>query len=75
MFKMPCAGKYHAHAFGVAVFDAVFVFDRASGLDHRIDAYFVGDLHAICKREERVARHHTSFQVEAERLRFGDSLP
>ena len=54
MFEVADTCQHHAHALGIAVVDAVLVFDRATRLDDCGDASFVGDGDAVREREEGV---------------------
>ena len=74
MLEVAYAGEHHAHALGIAVVDAVLVFDGSSRLHHCGDACFVGDGDTVREREEGVGSHHSTFQVEAKLICFRDCL-
>ena len=61
MLEVAHASEHHAHALGIAVVDAVLVFDRATRLDDCGDASFVGDGDAVREREEGVGSHNSTF--------------
>ena len=74
MLEVAHPGEYHAHALGIAVIDAVLVFDRATRLHDCGDACFVGDGDTVREREEGVGSHDSTFQVEAKLIRFYNCL-
>lgn len=54
MLKVSHTRHDHGHAVGVAIVDAVLVFDRSAGLHDCGDSSFVSDLHAVREWEEGV---------------------
>ena len=74
MLEVAYAGEHHAHALGIAVVDAVLVFDRAARLHDCGDACFVGDGNAVGEWEEGVGSHNSTFQVEAKFICFYNCL-
>ena len=61
MLEVAYAGEDHAHALGIAVVDAVLVFDGSSRLHYCGDASFVGDGHAVREWEKGVGSHNSTF--------------
>ena len=74
MLEVAYAGEHHAHALGIAVVDAVLVFDRATRLHHCADACFVGNGYAVREWEKGVGSHDSTFQVEAKLICFCNCL-
>ena len=74
MLEVAYACKYHAHALGIAVVNAVLVLDRAARLHDCADACFMGDGYAVWEWEKGVGSHDSTFQVEAKLICFGNGL-
>ena len=74
MFKVADTRQYHAYALGIAVVNAILIFDRAPRLYHRGDACFMGDGYTVREGEEGIGGHDGSFQVEAKLIGFGNGL-
>ena len=66
VFEMSLAGDDHSHVVFLAVVDAVLVMYRAARVNHAGNACLVGYLDAVGEREEGVACHHGSVEVESE---------
>ena len=74
MFEVPYSGEDHRHIIRVAVADGVLVPDRATGLDHYVDAMLMGDLDAVGKRKECIGSHHASLKLHPKGSGLFDGL-
>ena len=70
VFKVSNTGHHHRHSVVVTIFDAIAIAYRATGLNHCVDAFFVGNLHTVGEGEKCIARHHSSMQIVMETVGF-----
>ena len=74
MFKVTDSCEYHRHLLSVAIIYRQLIFDRPSRLDDRTYPCVVCNFNTIWEREEGIASHDRSVEIETKTRCFFNRL-